>query len=96
MERREFLAASAAGAVTLGTEGLPLARMEPVGSGPRATRKILIAGGGFGAPFIRYMAQLTGKPRPRLCYLPTASADSQSGTLSWYRTCAALDVVPFD
>ena len=33
-------------------------------------------GGGFGTPFIRYMAELTGKTRPKLLYLPTASADS--------------------
>jgi peptidase E len=96
MERREFLAASAVGAVTLGTEGIPFPRPEEARAVQRATRKILIAGGGFGAAFIRYMAQLTGKPRPRLCYLPTASADSEAGTLRWYRTCATLEVVPFD
>lgn len=96
MERREFLAASAAGVVTLGTDGLPLPRAGGGRAGTRATRKILIAGGGFGAAFIRYMAELTGKPRPRLCYLPTASADSEAGTLRWYRTCAPLDVIPFD
>ncbi len=96
MERREFLAASAAGAVTLGTEGIPMPRLDDRPERVRATRKILIAGGGYGAPFLRYMAQLTGKPRPRLCYLPTASADSESGILRWYRTCALLDVIPFD
>ncbi|MHB1191678.1 MAG: Type 1 glutamine amidotransferase-like domain-containing protein [Longimicrobiales bacterium] len=96
MERREFLAASAAGAVTLGTEGLPLPREAGGRPRSRATRKILIAGGGYGAAFLRYMAELTGKPRPRLCYLPTASADSEAGILRWYRTCAPLDVVPFD
>ncbi len=96
MERREFLAASAAGAVALGTEGLPLPRAAGGLGGSRATRKILIAGGGYGAAFLRYMAELTGKSRPRLCYLPTASADRESGTLRWYRTCATLDVVPFD
>ena len=57
-------------------------------------RQILIAGGGFGTTFIRYMAELTGKSRPRLCYLPTASADSESGTIRWYENCAPLDVVP--
>ena len=57
-------------------------------------RKILIAGGGFGTAFIRYMATLTGKPRPRICYLPTASADSPSGILAWYRACAPLNVEP--
>jgi peptidase E len=59
-----------------------------------ATRKILIAGGGYGTAFIRYMAALTGKPRPKLLYLPTASADSQSGIISWFRSCAPLDVYP--
>jgi dipeptidase E len=52
----------------------------------------LIAGGGFDTAFIRYMATLTGKPRPRICYLPTASADSTSGIISWYRSCAPLNV----
>ena len=40
------------------------------------------------------MAALTGKPRPRLCYLPTASADSPSGIVSWFRSCAPLQVEP--
>jgi peptidase E len=57
-------------------------------------RKILIAGGGFGTGFIRYMAELTGKPRPRLCYLPTASADATDGIINWYRNCAPLNVEP--
>lgn len=60
----------------------------------RSTRKILIAGGGFGTPFIRYMASLTGKKRPKLLYLPTASADSPSGIISWFKSCAPLDVYP--
>ena len=59
---------------------------------PTGTRKILIAGGGFNTAFIRYMAQLTGKPRPKLCYLPTASADSQAGTITWFKNCAPLNV----
>ena len=59
-----------------------------------ATRRILIAGGGFGEAFIRYMATLTGKPRPRICYLPTASADSQSGIIAFYKSCAAVNVTP--
>src|SRR5262249_17961419 len=45
---------------------------------------------------VRYMAELTGKPRPKLLYLPTASADSERNTLNWYRTCAGLNVVPLE
>jgi dipeptidase E len=86
MQRRDFLRASAL---------LPLLA---AASGWRqsagATRKILIAGGGYGTAFIRYMAQLTGKTRPKLLYLPTASADSPTSILGWYRNCAPLNVEP--
>lgn len=61
----------------------------------RAKRKILIAGGGFNTAFIRYMATLTGKARPRICYLPTASADNAESSLGFFRSCAPLNVQPF-
>jgi dipeptidase E len=89
MKRRDFLVTSALA---------PVASAALAGMGNEAqqapTRKILIAGGGFGEAFIRYMASLTGKKRPRLCYLPTASADSQSGIVAWYKSCANLEVTP--
>jgi dipeptidase E len=97
MKRREFVVSSALGSVSLLGAG-PLSFGAGMRSGSHAhagTRKILIAGGGFNEPFIRYMASLTGKDRPRLCYLPTASADSPSGTIAWFQQCASLNVVPF-
>jgi len=93
MNRREFLVSSA-----LGSIGAAAARVKLSGaqtSAPGATRKILIAGGGYNEPFLRYMATLTGKQRPRLCYLPTATGDRPEGIISWYRMCSQLDVVPF-
>jgi peptidase E len=66
----------------------------PTGPTRPAGPSILIAGGGFRTDFIRLMAELTGKPRPRLCYLPTASADSEAGIIRWYQYCAPLDVEP--
>lgn len=97
MKRREFLKSSVAGSLgaTLADHSLGASPLEG-GLQPRAasTRKILIAGGGFGTAFIRYMAQLTGKPRPKLLYLPTASADSPTGIINWYRACATLNVEP--
>jgi peptidase E len=95
MNRKEFLVSSALGSVALGTGQLALPETYPKARHQGQGRKILIAGGGFGQPFIRYLASLTGKSRPRLCYLPTASADSESGTIRWFQNCAALDVVPF-
>src|SRR5687767_280257 len=96
MQRRTFIAAAAAGTVgtLLGRDTLATARHDGLAEQSSATRKILIAGGGFGTAFIRYMASLTGKKRPKLLYLPTASADSASGIISWFRSCAPLDVEP--
>ena len=84
------------GAANLSFAGIPgaLTAMDSKSSSRVATRKILIAGGGFGEGFIRYMATLTGKKRPKLLYLPTASADSPTGTIAWFRDCARLDVEP--
>ena len=94
MDRREFLAVSAAGAVELSVDRLPLGEGAPAPSRRAATRKILIAGGGFGTAFLRYMAELTGKARPKLLYLPTASADSATGSIRFYANCAPLNVEP--
>jgi dipeptidase E len=95
MKRREFLVSSAMGAAWAAINMQPLSAIARAAQAPGATRKILIAGGGFGEAFIRYMATLTGKTRPRLCFLPTASADSQSSIIAWFRSCAALNVTPF-
>ena len=94
MNRRHFLFSSTLASLALGSGRFGFDAL--AAEGPRiATRKILIAGGGYGTAFIRYMAELTGKKRPKLCYLPTASADSPSGIISWYRNCAPLDVEPY-
>jgi dipeptidase E len=95
MKRREFLVSSVLGTAAVGAGLGPVeaetSEIQPGGT-PGTKRRILIAGGGFETAFIRYMATLTGKPRPRLCYLPTASADSASGIINWYRYCAPLNV----
>ena len=93
MKRREFVVSSALGTLGLGFGRLPAAHA--AGTQPRAaTRKILIAGGGFNTAFIRYMAQLTGKPRPKLLYLPTASESNPQGIVTWFENCAPLHVEP--
>jgi peptidase E len=96
MNRRDFLASSVLGAAAAAATPMPVHAGETGGGASQApgaaTRKILIAGGGFNTAFIRYMAQLTGKPRPKLCFLPTASADSPQGIISWYQNCAPLAV----
>jgi peptidase E len=98
MKRREFIVSSILAAASAAAAHV---RLDAALAGPAleatpgpASRKILIAGGGFGTPFIRYMAQLTGQARPKLCFLPTASADSPTGIINWYRACAPLNVEP--
>lgn len=96
MDRRQFVTSSALGSLALLAARFPhLEESESVA--PAATRKIFIMGGGFEKPaVIRYMRELTGKPRPKLLFLPTASADSQASTLAWYRACATEEVTPLD
>jgi dipeptidase E len=93
MRRREFLKTSTAGLGAAVGHASAAAGKQTSATAPK--RKILIAGGGFNTAFIRYMAALTGKSRPRICYLPTASADSPAGSISWFRNCAPLNVTPF-
>jgi peptidase E len=95
MKRREFLLSSALGSVGLGTGKFSISGLDRRIGGQAQNRKILVAGGGFGEAFIRYLASLTGKERPRLCYLPTAAADSPGSIIRWFQNCAPLDVVPF-
>ena len=92
MKRRDFITSSALGSFGLWAGRLPT-RLS-VRSGGVATRKILIAGGNYNTAFIRYMATLTGKRRPKLLYLPTASADRENGIISWFKSCAPLEVEP--
>jgi len=101
MNRRDFVTtttlAAAASAMPAGAvHAMPTMpdTNDMTASAPRATRKILIAGGGFRTKFIGYMAQLTGKPRPRILFLPTASADREEGILAFYESCAPLNVEP--
>src|SRR2546423_1981489 len=99
MKRRDFLVSSALAAGAMAVARSPFGDLEAAAAElsrkSAATRQILIAGGNYGEAFVRYMATLTGKPRPRLCYLPTASADRADGIITWYRTCAPLSVEPF-
>jgi len=95
MKRREFLRTSIL--ASMGAAAANVGAAAAWGSGTQAaTRKILIAGGNYGTVFIRYMAELTGRARPKLCFLPTASADADKSILTWYRNCAPLNVEPSD
>lgn len=94
MKRREFVVTSAVGALGLTAGQLPLGPLgavAPPAPAQAGTRRVLIAGGGFNKAFIKYMAELTGKTRPKILYLPTASADRPG---SFMENCKDLDVEP--
>lgn len=94
MQRREFLSSSLFATAALWTSRWLPSRKALSPTPSASGRKILIAGGVYNEPFVRYMAELTGKPRPKLLYLPTASADRVDGILGWYKTCSTLEVTP--
>lgn len=44
--------------------------------------------------FIKEIIKLTGKERPKICFLPTASADNDRGIIRWYELVHDLSVEP--
>ena len=67
--------------------------------GQDATKKvdktIFVTGGSFGRQYIQYLASLTNKPNPRICFVPTASADNAQSIANWYANCEDLQVKPY-
>ncbi|PWU03759.1 MAG: peptidase E [Bacteroidetes bacterium] len=45
--------------------------------------------------YIKYIAALTKKTNPKICFIPTASADNPYGIVYWYQTCVDLPVRPY-
>lgn len=101
MNRKDFIVGSTAASLGAALGAVPPAGAQaaapdaPAEAAPAPTPRILIAGGEYGTPWIRYMAALTGKPRPRICFLPTAVADNPYAIVGFFRSCAPLAVEPF-
>ena len=92
MKRRYFITSSLT--AIGGLAATRLAHGATLIQGTTPVKKILIAGGNFNTTFIRYMAELTGKTRPKICYLPTASGDDKDGIIKFFQNCAPLNVQP--
>lgn len=56
---------------------------------------IFVAGGGLNNTFINYVASLTNKPNPKICFVPTATGDSPNSILNWYANCEGLAIRPY-
>ena len=59
------------------------------------TRKILAYGGQLQKEFISQVIELTGKSKPKICFLPTATADNPNYIVYWYELCRDLSVEPY-
>lgn len=59
------------------------------------TRKILACGSGLTPPLLRYMASLTGKSSPRVCFLPTAVGDNPIYINTWFDRAVEAGLTPF-
>lgn len=91
MNRRNFLKTTTAAVPAL---SLPFIHPQP--AVPKAIiRKILVYGGEFDRGFTKYMAFLTGKQDPKICFLPTATGDAAGYVMRWFETCAGLPIRPF-
>jgi peptidase E len=58
-------------------------------------KTIFVYGGGFNTPFIKYVTSLTNKPNPKICFIPTASADNPYAISAWYEACVELPLRPY-
>jgi peptidase E len=59
-------------------------------------KQLLVYGSGrHRKPFLNYLAKITGKERPNICFLPTASGDDRDYIISFFEVCKELPVVPY-
>ena len=57
-------------------------------------KTIFVYGDGLDKVFIRFVAGLTNKRNPKICFFPTAAADDERAIGYWYRLCEDLPVTP--
>jgi peptidase E len=58
-------------------------------------KTIFVTGGSLSKVYIKYIAELTQKPNPKVCFIPTATGDSPTAILNWYANCEELPIRPY-
>jgi len=91
MKRRDFLKTTTLAEPVL---SLPLLKSQPTSPNP-SVRKLFAYGGEFDRGFIKYVASLTGKNNPKVCFLPTATGDAPGYVMRWFENCAGLPIMPY-
>lgn len=51
--------------------------------------------GALSDAFLKEIIKLTGKQKPKICYLPTASGDRESNIIKWYEQARGLSIEPY-
>ena len=59
-----------------------------------AEQTIFVFGGDINQKFIQYVVDLTKKQNPKVCYVPTASADNADNIKLWNFFCKQLSIEP--
>jgi peptidase E len=61
----------------------------------RKPKQVFAYGSGRIVPqFLNYARTLTSKSRPKMCFLPTATADDEDYINRWYEACEGLEIEP--
>jgi len=60
----------------------------------KTEESIFIWGGDINLKFVQYVVDLTKKENPKICYLPTGSADNQDNIKYWERICSKIGIEP--
>ena len=79
--------------------GLPMAPASPERQSARMRRILAIGGGGFlmedaPSPIDTHALRITGKAKPRICFVPTPSGDLPEHVEKFYSAFAHADCVP--
>ncbi len=91
MKRRNFIKATTLAVPAL---SLPLLKEQLTNPNP-SVRKLFAYGGDFDRGFIKYVASLTEKKNPKVCFLPTAAGDAPGYVMRWFEICAGLPILPY-
>lgn len=98
MDRRNFIKTTSLAGIGVGVAGTNLSANShiPFTSPPTGkTRKLFIYGGNYHEVFNRYVAALTGKEMAKVCFVGTASGDSDRYINGWLKTCENAPVKPY-
>ena len=61
----------------------------------KVDQRIFVYGSDIQYKFIRYIVDLVDKPAPKICYIPTASADNADNIKYWNYICKRLNMEPY-